>query len=329
MKKKEAVQVDIIRDDEEPKRLLFEKGSLTIGKKKKNDIVLQCPLKKFPLLRKKSNGYELFIPPGMGGIISPPDGEAISVGSLRELDLLTKKKYGHIFFLSSGTKAELHYEDIRLKLEHLFIEVPCPPLPEKAPSKKVKEFQSYLDRDRKDFMYTIVLSGLLHGILFLYFQFIPYSPKKQVPLSHVPDRFVKLIIKPKSSNPFEKQEVKKIQDKIKKAIELKKPKIVKTAKTEKTAKIAEKTTKENKSPTKTKEAPKKVSENKKKSSGKSKPKVQKPSLVAQVKKNPSKQKKDGQTERGRRKQGNFPGSKIGFPEAREGCPIKTTPKKEI
>ncbi|MBW2646727.1 MAG: TonB family protein [Deltaproteobacteria bacterium] len=255
--KKYALQISITRKSGKSQRLLVVKRALTAGQKKKNDIVIQCPLKRFNLLKKRGNGYELFVPDGITGIIRANKTEPVPLDSLRKLNLLPKKRHGHILPISLGTKAELTFENCRLNLEY----VPVPPPPPRTKTKttlpKKYHFGS-LARDQKQFWTMFLISFFVHVSFLLYCETIPLPSAHQTTLSDVPERFVQLIIKPKSIIPLEKKLQKPL------TLDKSKPKVTKKSASKKESKKTAKTTTKQKGKTE-----KTASSN------------QKPSLVAQ------------------------------------------------
>ncbi|MFH1673944.1 MAG: AgmX/PglI C-terminal domain-containing protein [Pseudomonadota bacterium] len=201
---KHALQLSVIGESGESQKLLVTKRLVTAGQKKKNDIVLQCYLKKFDLLKKRGNGYELFVPDGITGTVHTDKTEPISLDSLRKLQLLTKKKHGDILPFSLGSKAELFFETCRLTLEYVPIPPPLPRTKTKTGLPKKYRF-GFLERDQKPFWMIVLMSFFIHVSFLLYCKTVPLPSAHQITLSDIPERFVQLIIKPKSINPFEKR----------------------------------------------------------------------------------------------------------------------------
>lgn len=210
-----ALQLSILRKSGDSQRLLVAKRLVMAGRKKKNDIVIRCSLKRFNLLKKRGNGYELFVPAGSTGTVHSEKAEPLSLDSLRDLNLLPQKRGGHILHLSPGTRAELSFENCRINVE--YVPVP-PPSPRTAPESTLpKEYRSgFLEKDQKGFWVMFLISFFVHVSFLLYCTTVPLPSAYETTLSDVPERFVKLIIRPKSMIPFE--------EKLQKTLEAKKPK---------------------------------------------------------------------------------------------------------
>lgn len=214
------LQLEIVRALQDPSLILLGKGAIYAGKKKKNDLVIHCPFQRFCFVKKKSTGYELTFPKEMTGTIYPGEGEPISLDSLRALHILPHKRYGHIFTFLPPARAVLLWGNIEVRLGF----VPAP----QVPSEKVEEefltkesWFSLVSKDQKDFWLMGLFSFLIHGLFLAYCLTIPLPPKVQQPaMADIPERFVNLIIKPKTLNPFEEKTIAEINAKIQKAINL-------------------------------------------------------------------------------------------------------------
>ncbi|MEW6382010.1 MAG: TonB family protein [bacterium] len=238
--KKLVLQIHLLREPGDGEKVLLNKSSVTAGSQPANDLVIPCPLKRFTFLKKRrSGGYELFIPGEMTGIIGHPDQtDTVSIDSLRNLNLLPRKNQGHTLFLPVGNRAELSYGGVRLDLGY----VPEPPPPPRSREEQASEDvleHGFLEGDQKGFWTMFLLSLCLHVLFILYVYMAPLPPpsQEQTTAAEIPERLVRLILKEE-----EKQkdiQASRLLKEEKKAAPLTQPPVQKTSPPVKEAKPAQ------------------------------------------------------------------------------------------